>query len=92
MEFYGFAVDGYACAARELHLKSRGGDDDVCVNRLAGFGLDACCGHGFDGVGYDVCVAFSESSEEISVGADAETLFPGVVGGIEIGINGDAFG
>lgn len=82
-------VDMDLDSAGEHHLQTRGGDDDVGLEGdllawlvdLNGFGGDVV-----DGSSHDVTGAVANGAEEVAIGADAKTLVPWIVRGVEVGI------
>lgn len=71
-----------------MHLETGGSNDDVGIDFLASFYLDAVIGDLGDGTRHDVRVAIADGLEEISVRTDAETLFPWVILRVEVGVDG----
>ena len=54
---------------------------------LAGLELDPPLGEGLDPVGDDLGLAPAQRLEEVAVGDQAHALVPGVVAGLEVGVD-----
>lgn len=88
----GLAVDGEVNAAQEAQVQPRGGDDDVGVKLLAGVEEDAIADDALDGVGDNAGTPAVETLEEVAVRAQAQTLLPRVVPGLEVWVDGEVRG
>jgi hypothetical protein len=86
------AVDGQVDAAEEAHVEARRRDDDVGVELGAAREDDAVGDDFGDCVGYDGGTAAVEALEVVVVGAQAEALLPGVVGRLEVRVQGEVGG
>ena len=78
--------------AERLQLQAGGGDDDVGVDALTGPQHDAGRVDVVDVVGHDLRAAVADRRVEVVVEDQAQPLVPRVIAGLEVDVDGIAFG